>query len=487
MGVWRQLQRMRHAVKVLLIRPPSHHCIETEVPEAVRKENVSYPPLALISIATFLKEQTHHQVEILDGLLDAMSYPELQRRIAQAKPDVVGITTFTVELIDALKTVQAARAVGVEHILLGGPHVNDFPAEAADFPGITAAVCGEAQASLPQILERLENNTSLRGIPGVLLRGEVSASECIERPMWSDDLDSYPMLDRTVAQYQRYYDVLGKGELFTTTITSRGCPYKCTFCNTPRDRYRTQSPERICDEVAECLKLGIREVYFVDDTFNITNARVADLCHEILRRNLKFSWTVRFRVKGVDRELLTLMKRAGCNRIQFGVEQATDEALLLLQKGVTIAEIENAFRLCREVGIKTVAYFMIGCPTERTRADVLRTIDFSIRLKPDFVMYNVLTPFPGTTLYDEGLARGVLDIRPWMDFILNPSEDFVPQIWDEHFKAEQLSEFLHLAYRKFYWRPSVIMQNLKELNNARDFVRKAKAGLLLLKPREMQA
>lgn len=472
---------------MLLIRPPSHHCIETEVPEAVRKENVSYPPLALISIATFLRQNSAHEVQILDGLLDSMSYPDLQRRIEAFKPDVVGITCFTVELIDTHKTVQAARAAGVRHILLGGPHVNDFPVEAAEFPGITAAVCGEAQASILQILERLADNADIGDIPGVLLPGQHKPGDCIERPMYSDNLDDYPIIDRTVAEYQRYYDVLGKGELFTTTITSRGCPYKCTFCNTPRDRYRTQSPGRICEEIRACLALGIREVYFVDDTFNITNDRVRELCEEILRQGLKFSWTVRFRVKGVTEDLLRLMKRAGCNRIQFGVEQATDEALTMLQKGVTLSDVQNAFRLCRKVGIKTVAYFMIGCPTERTREDVLRTIEFSISLKPDFVMYNVLTPFPGTTLYDEGLAAGVLDIGPWMDFIVNPREDFVPQVWNQHFTADQLSEMLHLAYRKFYWRPTVIWENLRQIGSARDLARKAKAGLLLLKPRELQA
>ena len=476
-------------MKVLLVRSPSHHCIETEVPEAVRKENVSYPPLSLLAIATYLKEHSTHEVSILDGLLHQYSYTEMEERIAAHAPDVVGITAFTVGLIDARKTVQAARSAGVKHVLLGGPHVNDFPRESGFFPDIDAAVCGEGQATLPPILEALEEGKPLDDLPGVITmkKAQETASACIERPMLSDDLDTYPLLDLKLIEYQRYYDVLGKGELFTTIITSRGCPYRCTFCNTPRDRYRTMSAGRICEEIEEKLRLGVREIYFVDDTFNITNGRVREMCEEILRRGLKFRWTARFRVKGVDRALLTLMKRAGCNRLQFGVEQATDEALRLLQKGVSIAEIENAFRLCREVGIRTVAYFMLGTQVEKTREDLLRTIDFSIRLQPDFVMYNIMTPFPGTTLFDEGLAQGVLKLEPWLDFIRNPSEDFVPQTWDQYFKPDELGEYLHLAYRKFYFRPRFILQNLRELNNIRDFMRKAKAGLTLLKPRELQA
>jgi hypothetical protein len=108
-------------------------------------------------------------------------------------------------------------------------------------------------------------------------------------------------VDRTIVDYQQYYDVMGSGGIFTTMISSRGCPYRCSFCNTPRHRYRVMSPTRVCDEIQACIDLGIREIYFVDDTFNITNKRVHDLCDEILRRGQKFRWTVRFRVKGVDR------------------------------------------------------------------------------------------------------------------------------------------------------------------------------------------
>ena len=158
----------------------------------------------------------------------------------------------------------------------------------------------------------------------------------------------------------------------------------------------------------------------------------------------------------------------------------TEEGLLRLKKDVTSREIENAFRLCREVGIHTVAYFMIGTPVERSRQDVMDTIDYSIRLKPDFVMYNILTPFPGTTLYDEGLRDGVLDYEPWKEFMLQPNPEFKAQVWDEHFTREELRDLLHYAYRRFYWRPTFVVRNLFQIRNAADLKRKAQAGLRLL-------
>ena len=465
-------------MRVLLIRPPARHTVESEVPEAVEAENLSYPPLALISIATFLRAQSDHEVAILDAQLDNLDYDQLKEKVAAWRADVVGITAFTVQLVDVHKTIQACKEVGVPRVVIGGPHVNDFPQECRGLPGVDAVVKGEGQKPMLDLLAVWARGEVAQAIPGVIAHPDDPVPQ--DDVYFSNDMDEYPILDLTLVEYQRYYDVMGEGGIFTTVISSRGCPYRCTFCNTPRHRYRVMSPGRVCDELESCIGLGIREFYFVDDTFNITNKRVIELCDEILRRGLDIRWTVRFRVKGVDRPLLDKMKAAGCTRIQFGVEQGTEEGLLRLKKDVTSREIENAFQLCREVGIRTVAYFMIGTPTERTREDVLDTIDYSIRLKPDFVMYNLLTPFPGTTLYDEGLRDGVLDVEPWLRFMRQPDESFKAQVWDEHFSREELRQMLDLAWKRFYWRPEFVVKNLFQIRNLSDFKRKASAGLRLL-------
>ncbi len=465
-------------MRVLLVRPPARHTVESEVPEAVAAENLSYPPLALMAIAQFLRDRSDHDVSILDAQLDDMDYDTVAAKIREYKPDVVGVTAFTVQLVDVLRTVQTAKAAGARWVVVGGPHVSDFPQECRNLPGVDAVVKGEGQKPMKDLCDAWARGEVPRAIPGVMVHADDTIPE--QDVYYSNDLDDYPIIDRTMVDYKRYYDVMGQGGIFTTIITSRGCPYRCTFCNTPRHRYRVMSPSRACDEIQSCLDLGIEEFYFVDDTFNITNQRVIDLCDEILRRGLKLRWTVRFRVKGVDRPLLEKMKAAGCHRIQFGVEQGTEEGLLRLKKDVTVREIESAFALCREVGIRTVAYFMIGTPVERTREDVIDTIRYSIQLDPDFVMYNVLTPFPGTTLYDEGERDGVLDAKPWFEFMRNPREDFKAQLWDEHFSRDELRELLETAYRRFYWRPTFVARNLTQIRSPKDFMRKATAGLRML-------
>jgi len=465
-------------MRVMLIRPPARHTVESEVPEAVEAENLSYPPLALLCIASFLLDKTDHEVEVLDAQLYDLEYDEIERRVRAYAPDVVGITCFTVQLVDTRNTIDAAKRAGVKRIVLGGPHINDFPEESVGLPDVDAVVKGEGQEPLRQLLALWEKGEEARGLEGVMAHPDDPIP--VDDVYFSNDLDVYPTLDRTLVDHNQYYDVMGEGGIFTTVITSRGCPYRCTFCNTPRHRYRVMSPGRVVDELEACVDLGIREIYFVDDTFNITNKRVIELCDEIIRRKVKISWTVRMRVKGLDVPLLSKMKEAGCSRIQLGVEQGTEEGLLRLKKDVTSREIEHAFACAREVGVRTVAYFMIGTPVERTRQDVLDTIDYSIRLNPDFVMYNILTPFPKTTLFDEGLRDGVLDYAPWQRFMEAPDESFKAQVWEEHFSREELRELLDLAYRRFYWRPRFVARNLLQIRNAADFKRKATAGIRLL-------
>ena len=465
-------------MRVMLIRPPAKHSVESEVPEAVSAENLSYPPLALMCIAQFLRDRSTHEVKILDAQLDDMDYGVMAQKIREWKPDVVGVTAFTVQLVDVLKTVKTAKAAGAKYVVVGGPHVSDFPRECVGLPGVDAVVKGEGQKPMLDLCDAWEKGEAPKGIPGTMAHADDPVPE--QDVYYSNNLDDYPIVDRTMVEYRRYYDVMGKGGIFTTLISSRGCPYRCTFCNTPRHRYRVMSPARVCEEIRACLDLGIEEFYFVDDTFNITNQRVVDLCDAIIERGLKLRWTVRFRVKGMTHELLTKMKEAGCHRIQFGVEQGTEEGLLRLKKDVTVREIESAFRLCREVGINTVAYFMIGTPVERTREDVMDTIAYSIKLDPDFVMFNVLTPFPGTTLYDEGERDGVLHLAPWMNFMRQPSEDFKAQVWDEHFTRAELRELLDVAYKRFYWRPKFVVRNITQIQSPKDFMRKATAGLRML-------
>lgn len=464
-------------MRILLIRPPARHGIRSAVPSAVEAENQAYPPASLLTLGTWVNAQSTHTARILDAELDNLDWPEVRARIAADAPDVVGITAFTVQLVDVAHTVQVAREAGVERVVLGGPHVNDFPLRSVGYAGVDAVVRGEGQATLVALLDAWEAGQEPTGIPGLMVSPDDPVPDAAT--YLGDDLDAYPIVDRTLVDYPRYWDLMAGGT-FATLMASRGCPHKCTFCNTPRHRFATMSAGRIVDEIESIIALGIRDIYFLDDTFNIAPGRVHELCDEILSRGLDISWTARFRVRGVDLDLARKMKASGCGRIHLGVEQGTTEGLERFKKGVTLAEVETAFAACRKAGIQTVAYFIVGTPVERTRQDVLETIRYAIRLDPDYVMFNVLTPFPNTVLYEEGLRDGVIDPRPWEGFLSLPDETFTAPLWTEHFTVDELREFLDLAYKRFYGRPSYMLRQLTKLRSPADFKRKAKAGLRLL-------
>jgi len=299
-------------------------------------------------------------------------------------------------------------------------------------------------------------------------------------PVYESDLDSLPPPARHLVDSSAYFYVLGTRATFTTVMSSRGCPYRCTFCSTPRGGFRARSVSNVVDEMKRCMAAGAEEIHFVDDTFNLESARLAELSREIVRRGLRTRWSFRGRADGVSREALELAARAGCIRFHLGVETGTDEGLKALRKGVTVAEVEEAVRLARRAGIVTAAYFIIGCPHEKSRADVERTLDFAVRLDPDFALFNILAVYPGTELFTRAVEKGVLAPDLWSSFARHPGSDFVLPFWVEHLSHRELDSLLKLAYRRFYLRPALVWRNLRSLGSLNELVRKAQAALSIL-------
>ncbi len=230
----------------------------------------------------------------------------------------------------------------------------------------------------------------------------------------------------------------------------------------------------------ECLKMGIKEVLIYDDTFTIDRQRVLNICSEILKRRLRIGWDIRARVDNVDREMLQRLKEAGCERIHYGVEASSQRILDILRKGITIEQVKKAFRLTKEAGISTLAYFMFGSP-EETKEEILSSIRLAKELKPDFVHFSLTTPFPATDLYRLGLKEGILKKDYWREFSQDPGKEFIPTVWEENLLREELVVLLKSAYRSFYVRPVYILKELTKVKSLKEFRRKIKAGLRVVK------
>lgn len=191
------------------------------------------------------------------------------------------------------------------------------------------------------------------------------------------------------------------------------------------------------------------------------------------------SWSCRTAALGLQEEDLAMMRRAGCARIQLGVETCTEEGLRVLGKTATLEQIKQSFAAAQRAGMPTMAYFMIGLPNERSEADVRRTLAFARELRPDYALFNVLTLYPGTRLLRMAEERGLVRPGVWQEYARDPTPSFEPPIWDEHLSKAQLYRLLDEAYRSFYLRPSVILSQLRRGGLAN----KARAGLQMLASR----
>jgi radical SAM superfamily enzyme YgiQ (UPF0313 family) len=469
-------------MKVLLINPPSHQLLVGNNPKFLDEHRGYNPPLGLLYLAANIVRDGKHEVDILDTLVEELEYEDIGKTIQAKQPDVVGITAMSFTLLDVIKTVKLVKEANPKTIVvLGGPHVYLYPKETIELDGIDYVIIGEGEYSFVKFLEYLEGKQEPSSVPGLVYQdnGKMIKNE----PAAIKEVDKIAFPARELAPYQKYNSLLFARSPVTTMFTSRGCPYQCTFCDRPHlgKKFRAHSADFVLGEMENCLQLGIRDFIIYDDTFTIKRDRVMAICKGILERKWDVAWDIRARVNTVDKELLQLLKETGCQGIHYGIESGTEKILKVLNKGITLNQAEEVFKMTRKAGINILAYFMIGCPTEK-REDIDETFRVAKQLNPDFIHMTIFTPFPGTQIYFDGLKNGIIPEDVWRDFAKNPTSDFVPPHWNELFSREELEEILLEGYKKFYGRAGYIFKQLLRVRTFDDLKRKTKAGLNVLFP-----
>ncbi|MBI4708681.1 MAG: radical SAM protein, partial [Candidatus Portnoybacteria bacterium] len=293
------------------------------------------------------------------------------------------------------------------------------------------------------------------------------------------DLDSLPFPARELTPYKRYSALIMRSPV-TSLFTSRGCPFRCKFCDRPAlgKIFRARSAENVFQEIKECLKLGIKDFLIYDDTFTVDQQRVIDICKKIIDAKLDIQFNIRARVNTVNPELLHYLKKAGCLTIHYGVESGSEKILKSINKGITLKQVKQAFAWTRKEKIQALAYFMIGHPQE-TEEDIKKTLKFIRSIDADYVMISIYTPFPRTESYDLGIGQGVFpDV--WLELAKNPQMNFQMPIWGECFSKEELQNFMTKGYKAFYLRPKNILRQIAAIRNLHDFMKRFRAGLKII-------
>ena len=361
-------------------------------------EEAPAPPLGVTYVAAAF-EAAGAEVKILDYIVNRYTPEKLKAELDAFQPDVVGATSVTLNFYGAADIVRTAKRHNPDIItMMGGPHVS-FDAENTlkAYPEIDLIVRGEGERTIAELTPRLKDKKTWTEIRGLAFRqnGQLVMTEDRE---FIEDLDSLPLPARRLLPLSRY-QALGYP---ISIITSRGCPYSCIFCQGRRmvgKKIRKRSAALIVDEIEHILSYGINRINVADDLFASDKAKVKEVCGEIQKRGLSFTWSAFARVNTVDRETLQTMKDTGCDSVSFGVESGNPEMLQRIRKKITLDQVRQAVRLCNEVGMIAHTSFIVGLPGE-TMETLEETKQFAGSLG-SLYGYHFLSPFPGTTVREE--------------------------------------------------------------------------------------
>lgn len=443
-------------------------------------------PLGLAYVSSSLRA-AGFDIEILDPENQNMDLANFQKKIERDKPAIFGVSCATMNFDKAREFTKIAKQNGAKTIL-GGIHATAaYEDVIKNYPEFDFVVFGEAEQTIVELCQSIRDGTrDLKTILGLAYRenGEIKINP--QRP-FIEDLDKLPPPQWDLLELGVYTipDFIYSGKKGMTLVTARGCPAKCIFCSVPLINgylFRHFSAKRIADDIEMLVNnFGIEFVAFRDDTFTVSRQRVVDICHLLVERHINIRWYCLARVSTVDKELLALMKKAGCEKVAYGVESADQKILNTLKKGINVQQIRDAFRWTHEAGIKPIGSFIFGNPGE-TRESMDRTIDFAIELDPEIAHFFVMAPLPGTELYEK--YKNIyfdenLDHRESSYGIHSMSMSSSFHCGDLTYK--DLKKQLIKANMRFYLRPQYIIKKIKHIANLNDIKMLINNSFALLK------
>ncbi len=428
------------------------------------------PPLGLGYLASSVRPE--RDVAILDSIKENVKRDDFLSYIKNVSPDVIGFQVYAYDIPlmkDYLKIAKKANKITI----VGGPHPSSAPCETMKLfeESLDFGFIGEAEIGLPLLLDKLENgNNEYSDIPGLIWRegGKIK----INSPVFHKSIDQFsiawdliPPDEYPEAQHGAFFEKFPIAPI----ITTRGCPFSCTFCAAHivvGKKIRKRSIENIFKEINVLYeKYNIREFHVVDDNFTFNKKFVKSFCEKLLELNLDISWATPngVRLDTLDKECLEIMKESGLYLISIGIESGSDRVLKMMKKELTVKKILNGVSVIKQSGIDIAGFFMLGYPGE-TIEEMNETIDLSLKLPLIRANYFAFLPLPGTEIYKEMENNNELDKVDWDHFY------FMNAAYSSNgITRKDLKKIQRQAFLKFYFRPGIIFKNLAKIKNYRHF------------------
>ncbi|MBI2671173.1 radical SAM protein [Candidatus Woesearchaeota archaeon] len=380
---------------------------------------------------------------------------------------------LTLMYTQALNVCKLAKKVNSKtYTVIGGPHPTIAASATLQHEKeIDFAVIGEAEITFLQLLEAMDGKRNLSDVDGIAYKTKTGEVRLTKPREVIEDLDIMPIPDRSLLKMHLYRPSVSYYKRLPAYIilTTRGCPYRCTFCSKVFDKkYRQNSVARVIEEMEILIEqFGAKEIVFRDDTFTMRWPWINEFCNKVIEKGLykKARWSCMTRVNLINLDMLKLMKKAGCWGIHFGVESGNQRLLDLIKKDTTVQQIRDAFKWCKEAGIETRAFMMLGLPTE-TKEESLQTIQFAKELDPDWAQFTITTPYPGTELYEQANQFGELKSIDWDNYQTWAGFSDHNLVWvPKGRNSQELKELQRKALKEFYFRPKFIFKKLIHIDN----------------------
>jgi anaerobic magnesium-protoporphyrin IX monomethyl ester cyclase len=503
-------------MKVLMMVTPEEHYMVASIHKALDHKREARPLLGILSVATYLKNRRPDvELKFIDGRAEELAFSDVAQMVREFQPDIVGLTCLTFNYYDTLRMAKIIKGVWpAAKVCIGGWHTTLYPKETLVQKDVDYVVFGEGERTFLELVDAIAQGREPVGVLGLGYKAQGAPVMNAARPAEDEPqrrvlnsgtpisvhgglarrmelmmnherpvdkkLDEIDFPDFNLVNIGRYSHILDRG--FDVTIpmeSSRGCPYACTFCDIRRTQFRYRSPGLIADEMERWARKGIRSFFFVDDNVTVNKPRAIRLFEEIVRRGIDVEFKVSSRIDRLDDEVMYWMKRAGVSRVSVGIETSKQKYLDLMQKEITVEQIEDCLARARKIGLPVFAFMMIGLPGQ-TRKEMLEEVDFLKKHKVEYASFSVMTVYPKTELLRIALANGDIKEDPWQSFAENPVPSMQAPYVNGLYSAEELQRIQLEVTRRFYFSPRILYRRMREVKSYKAFKERARLALRFL-------
>ncbi len=420
------------------------------------------PPYGIIQLSVYLERESKDvEIEVLDCNAQQVDWEGLEKRIESFAPDIVASSALaTCNTYVVARTLETAKKVNPNILTVtGGQHFTATAQESLEtYPEIDVIIRGEGEQTLVELVKNANNQSSFPQIKGISFQYKKEIFHNPSRPL-IENLDELPYpgyhFVKDIVHKYHFAAMAGLNAPYVLIEGSRGCPHACTFCTQWRHwlgKWRVKSPKRIADEMEFCYRnYDSRFIWLTDDNLG-AGERVSSIADEVLQRGMgdDLMWFVQARCDDIvknDRALPKLRK-SGLRWVLLGVENPKQSTLSNFKKGITPEDAKKAVKLLKENDISAHTMFIIG-DRKDTAGSIANLREFVNELDPDFAIFAILTPFPGTEIYEEAKQNGRIEDFNWSHY------DMVHAVMPtENLSRKDVQEELYECYRNFYgsWR-----------------------------------